>query len=223
VTDNPASPSYHNVTSKLKAFQATTGQLSGGHTCANFPPTAMYTDERHNLSRAKSYLVRFIVYWFSIDFHCTFHCTFHWIVVGFRLRPEILYVGSQPETFMWVRALREGTFTLPFTEDYIFQIAAGTQQMYDLVIDLERAAVRPHTSSHGSVTPKQVAAAPLRALPETAAVPGRPIMQFVMVHDPGNTVNSHRRRFYGGLAHGNKWTNLFEYQTFATGAFMHFV
>lgn len=120
---------------------------------------------------------------------------------------------------------------LPFTEDYIFQIAAGTQQMYllrstcvyipyqiptllqlilglncmpilrsryDLVIDLERAGVRPPASSH-AMTPKQVAAAPLLALPETAAVPGRPIMQFVMVHDPGNTVNSHRRRFYSGL------------------------
>ena len=33
--------------------------------------------------------------------------------------------------------------TLPFTEDYIFQIAAGSQQMYSLVIDVERAGIRP--------------------------------------------------------------------------------
>ena len=48
-----------------------------------------------------------------------------------------------PDVFMWVRSYREGTFMLPMTEDYIFQIAAGTQQVFDLVIDVERAGVRP--------------------------------------------------------------------------------
>ena len=33
-------------------------------------------------------------------------------------------------TSMWVQAFRKRTFTLPFTEDYIFQIAAGSQQMF---------------------------------------------------------------------------------------------
>jgi hypothetical protein len=68
------------------------------------------------------------------------------------------------------------------------------------------------------LTPEHVKTAPLKALPQTATVPGRIIMQYVMAHDPGNTPNSHRRRFYGGIAHGNKWINLFEFQTFATGA-----
>jgi hypothetical protein len=141
-----------------------------------------------------------------------------------------------PETFMWVRAIREGAFMLPFTEDYIFQIAAGTQQMFDLMIDVERAAVRPKAQAQqqqqqtldsrtpdedesiSAIGPRDVAQAALRALPDTADVPGRPIMQYTMVHDPGNTPKSHRRRFYGSLAHGSKWTHLFEYQTFATGA-----
>ena len=84
---------------------------------------------------------------------------------------------------MWVRAIREGAFLLPFTEDYIFQIAAGSQQMFDLVIDVERAAVRhkPSNRNDGRVNPKKVAHAKLRALPETADVPGRPIMQYTMV------------------------------------------
>lgn len=53
------------------------------------------------------------------------------------------YVRSYlPETFKWIRAMREGTFTLPFTEDYVSQIPVGTQQMFSLVVDVERAAVR---------------------------------------------------------------------------------
>ena len=42
-------PSYHNITSTLRAFQNATGQLQGGLTCANFPPSTGYTDERYAL------------------------------------------------------------------------------------------------------------------------------------------------------------------------------
>jgi hypothetical protein len=181
-TYNPVTPSYKNLTDTLKAFQAQTGRLTNGLTCANFPPSAGYMDTQRNLSRLKSYM---------------------------------------PDVFMWVRSYREGTFMLPMTEDYIFQIAAGTQQVFDLVIDVERAGVRPNASARalaGELSPGDVRVAALKALPATAAVPGRPILQYVMTHDPGQTPNNHRRRFYGGLAHGNKWTNLFEFQTFATGA-----
>jgi hypothetical protein len=41
-----------------------------------------------------------------------------------------------PETFKWIRALRAGTFTLPFTEDYIWQQPPGSQQMYTLVVGM---------------------------------------------------------------------------------------
>ena len=125
-----------------------------------------------------------------------------------------------PKTNMWVNAMRAKAFTLPFTEDYIFQIAAGSQQMYDLVIDVERAGIRPMPAADELATlsaPSVVAAAPLRKLPGTATVPGRPIMQYVMVHNPGNTVNSERRRFYASIAHGAKWINYFVLATFATG------
>ena len=172
---------YHNVTAELLAFQKKTGQLLGGHTTANFPPSAMCYDERYNQTRDNSYL---------------------------------------PKTNMWIGGYRENTFTLPFTEDYIFQIAAGSQQMYDLVIDVERAAIRPLPSSDelsAMASPMEVAAAPLRKLPSTATVPGRPIMQYVMLHNPGNTVRSERRRFYASIAHGAKWIDYFVLQTFATG------
>ena len=51
-----------------------------------------------------------------------------------------------PKTNMWVQGFRQGVFTMPFTEDYIFQVAAGSQQMFDLVVDVERAA-RPLPST----------------------------------------------------------------------------
>jgi hypothetical protein len=97
---------------------------------------------------------------------------------------------------------------------------AGSQEMYDLVIDVERAGIRPMPTADELTTlppPALVATAPLRKLPETATVPGRPIMQYVMVHNPGNTVNSERRRFYSSIAHGAKWINYFVLATFATG------
>ena len=89
-----------------------------------------------------------------------------------------------PKTNMWVGGFREKTFTLPFTEDYIFQIAAGSQQMYDLVVDVERAAIRPLPSSNelAMSSPADVVAAPLRKLPDTATVPGRTIMQCKRQH-----------------------------------------
>jgi hypothetical protein len=122
-----------------------------------------------------------------------------------------------PETFKWIRAFRAGTFTLPFTEDYIFQQPPGSQQMYTLVIDVERAAVRappPSTvlqplAEMGAAQPLTVATAALKTLPDTATKPGRPIMQYVMAHYPGNTPKSWRRQFYGDLAHGVKYLHLY--------------
>ena len=123
-----------------------------------------------------------------------------------------------PETFKWIRAFRAGTFTLPFTEDYIFQQPPGTQQMYTLVVDVERAAVRPQNKSLSSAlaqderfarVPPPKASAELNELPVTAQTPGRPIMQYVMAHYPGNTPTSWRRQFYGDLAHGVKYIHLY--------------
>lgn len=75
-----------------------------------------------------------------------------------------------------------------------------------MAIDVERAGIRPKASSAALAwvqTPLDVKHAPLKSLPQTAVVPGRPIAQYVMTHDPGNTPNNHRRRFYSGIAHGN--------------------
>ena len=56
--------------------------------------------------------------------------------------------------------------------------------MYDLVVDVERAAIRPLPSSNelAMSSPADVVAAPLRKLPDTATVPGRTIMQCKRQH-----------------------------------------
>jgi hypothetical protein len=42
-------------------------------------------------------------------------------------------------------------------------------------------------------------------------------MQYVLLHDPGNTPRSHRRRFFAALAHGVKWVHLYHLQPSSTG------
>ena len=42
-------------------------------------------------------------------------------------------------------------------------------------------------------------------------------MQYVMLHDPGQTPRSHRRRFFAALAHGVKWIHLYHFQPASTG------
>jgi hypothetical protein len=94
-----------------------------------------------------------------------------------------MYLGP---THMWISLFREGGMTMPWGEDYIWQVPVGSQQMNFLMVDMFRAGVR-----------------------------GRPdarIHYYVMPHAPGSTPNSWRRQFYGDLAHGAKVLNLFEFR-----------
>src|SRR4029079_1328574 len=91
------------------------------------------------------------------------------------------YLG---ETFSWVTLFREHGMTMPWTEDYAWQVPVGTQQMSFISLDLFRAAIKDQ--------------------PE-----GR-MHTYVMRHGPGNTTASGRRQFYGAMGHGAKILNLFE-------------
>lgn len=132
--------------------------------------------------------------------------------VSCRMGANYSCMAYLPETFKWIRAFRAGTFSLPFTEDYMWQQPPGSQQMYTQVIDVERAAVRtakPASDASDALSPSAVAVAPLKALPATATVADRPIMQYMMAHFPGNTPRSWRRQFMGDLAHGVKYIHLY--------------
>jgi hypothetical protein len=84
----------------------------------------------------------------------------------------------------WISVFREGGMTMPWGEDYIWQVPVGTQQINELVLDMFRAGVANH--------------------------PDAKIQYYVMAHAPGNTPASWRRQFYGDLAHGVKVINLYE-------------
>lgn len=93
------------------------------------------------------------------------------------------YIGP---THHWISLFREDGMTMPWGEDYIFQVATGTQQMNSIMLDMYRAAIK--------------------------GKPDRKIHYYVMPHWPGNTPGSWRRQFYGDLAHGAKIFNLFEFR-----------
>ena len=105
--------------------------------------------------------------------------------VGANFSPHAgpVYLG---EAFQWITLFRKGGMTMPWGEDYIWQIPVGSQQMNFLLLDVYRAANR--------YRPENV------------------IQWYVMPHWPGNTTNSWRRQFFGSLGHGMKIINLFEFR-----------
>lgn len=96
---------------------------------------------------------------------------------------EHSYLG---EVFKWVTCFREEGLTLPWSEDYIWQVPVGSPQMNNISLDLFRAGLR--------------------------GKPDRKILFYAMPHWPGNTPNMWRRLHYGALGHGMKIMDLFEFQ-----------
>jgi hypothetical protein len=92
------------------------------------------------------------------------------------------YLG---QVFQWVNCFREDGMTLPWAEDYIWQLPVGTPQMNSINLDLFRAGNR--------------------------GKPDRKILYYVMPHYPGNTPAMWRRLFYNALGHGMTIVNLFEF------------
>ncbi|MCM8825250.1 MAG: beta-galactosidase trimerization domain-containing protein, partial [Candidatus Omnitrophica bacterium] len=93
------------------------------------------------------------------------------------------YLG---EIFQWVNCFREDGLTMPWSEDYIWQIPVGSPQMNEINLDLFRCGLK--------------------------GKPDRLIHYYVMPHWPGNTPNMWKRQFYAAIAHGAKIFNLFEFQ-----------
>lgn len=93
------------------------------------------------------------------------------------------YLG---ETFQWVSCFRDEGLTLPWSEDYVWQVPVGSPQMNEISLDLARAGLR--------------------------GKPTRDIMFYVMPHWPGNTPAMWRRMFYSSLGHGATMLNLFEFR-----------
>jgi len=96
---------------------------------------------------------------------------------------EHRYLG---EVHKWVTIFREEGMTMPWSEDYIFQMPVATQQMNNINLDLLRAGVR--------------------------GKPKQKIHYYCMPHWPGQIPENWRRLFYGALGHGMQVVNLFEFR-----------
>ncbi|MCH8829464.1 MAG: beta-galactosidase trimerization domain-containing protein, partial [Planctomycetes bacterium] len=90
------------------------------------------------------------------------------------------------EVYKWVTLFRDGGMTLPWSEDYIWQVPVGTAQMNHINFALFRAGLRGKKD--------------------------KPILYYVMPHAPNNTPRMWRRLFFGGLGHGMTIINLFEFR-----------
>lgn len=93
------------------------------------------------------------------------------------------YLG---EVHKWVSLFRKGGMTMPWGEDYVWQLPVGSPQMNFINLDLSRAGIRNK--------------------------PDAKILYYVMPHWPGNTPRMWRRQFYGDIGHGMKIVNLFEFR-----------
>ena len=87
--------------------------------------------------------------------------------------------------FSWINCFRQDGMTLPWAEDYIWQVPVGSPQMNAINLDMFRAGNR--------------------------GKPERRIMYYVMPHYPGNTPAMWRRLFHNAVGHGATILNLFEF------------
>ena len=87
-----------------------------------------------------------------------------------------------PHYFQWIELFRQRAMTMPWSEDYIWQIPVTTQQIMGYIVSAFRCAAQKHNL---------------------------PIYMYVMPHTPGNTPASFRRAFYVDVAHGAKYFDFF--------------
>ena len=111
-------------------------------------------------------------------------------LVGANFSPD--HIGSP--VFQFIRAFREGSFILPWGEDWIWQIPVGTPQQVSLVLHQFQAGLR----NYSSATTEDVAAVGIPA-------PSRPIVMYVMALAPGQTPSGWRRSIFTSIAHGVKF------------------
>lgn len=112
--------------------------------------------------------------------------------IGANFSPHHGVAPFLGETTKWITLFRREGMTMPWSEDYIWQVPIGSQQMNFISLDQFRAGNRYHQ--------------------------GRSIHFYVMPHTPGNTVNSWRRQFYGDLGSGATHIDLFEFRPVAASA-----
>ncbi len=94
---------------------------------------------------------------------------------------DVPYLGR---VHKWIKVFRQDGMTLPWSEDYCWQVPIVSPQLNSLGLDMFRAGLR--------------------------GKPYRDIKYYVMIHHPGNHPMAWRRLFYACLGHGMTMANFFE-------------
>ena len=110
--------------------------------------------------------------------------------VGANFSPQMDYVG---DSFQFVECFRVGCLTMPWSEDYVWSVPLGTQQMMGIRLDMFRAG--------------------LRHKPVVAGTQDHKILMYVMGHSPGQSRDSWRRQFYNDISHGMKIVDLYSFRS----------
>lgn len=100
-------------------------------------------------------------------------------LIGANYSPHVFY---WPHVNQWVNVFKDQAMTMPWSEDYMWQIAMTSQQLFGYIIDVFRCGAKYHDQL---------------------------IYMYIMPHSPGNTPASFRRCFYEAVAHGSKYFNYF--------------
>jgi hypothetical protein len=99
--------------------------------------------------------------------------------IGANYSPHPYY---WPKEGQWIRAFKRKAMTLPWGEDYTWQIPEASQQINGYLLTAFRAGARHHDF---------------------------PIHWYAMPHAPGNTADNFRRSYWTAIGHGAKQINFF--------------
>lgn len=102
---------------------------------------------------------------------------------NFSPHHQHMYLG---DTHHWISLFREDGMTMPWGEDYIWQVPVASSQINGIMVDMFRAAIRHR--------------------------PQAKIHYYVMPHAPNNTPGTWRRLWFSTIGHGAKVLNLFEFR-----------
>ena len=117
----------------------------------------------------------------------------HGVYTGANYSPHSNYLVSELD---YIRTFKIGAMSMPWSEDYIWQIPEFSVQAMGYLTSGFRAGAKYHDS---------------------------PIHMYVMPHSPGNTARSFRLSFYTAVAHGAPMINYFCASPLASGTTENYI
>ena len=117
----------------------------------------------------------------------------HGVLTGANYSPHANYLVTELD---YIRPFKIGAMSMPWSEDYVWQIPEFSVQVIGYLTSAFRAGAKYHDN---------------------------PIHMYVMPHSPGNTPADFRRSFYTVVAHGAKMVNYFSATPLAAGATENYV